>query len=129
VPETAKARSILIVDGYDALLRARRRKQQGWDENTQRVYNRHRSRVEGVHGEGKTQHGLRRAIRRGLVNVAIQVYLIAAVINLKRLARCGTISYPSSWHFRQVSRLIYCIVSTIQEFLNLRIVQLVPLRI
>jgi len=127
VPETAKARSILIVDGYDALLRARRRKQQGWDENTQRVYNRHRSRVEGVHGEGKTQHGLRRAIRRGLVNVAIQVYLIAAVINLKRLARNGTLSYPSSWHFRQVSRLIYCIVSTIQENLKLRMVQFVPI--
>jgi len=128
LPETAKVRTIVIVEGYEALLRARRRKQQGWDENTQRVYNRHRSRVEGVHGEGKTQHGLRRAIRRGLVNVAIQVYLIAAVINLKRLARGGAILYPSSWHFRQVSRLIYCFVSTIQEFLNLRMVQFVPIR-
>jgi hypothetical protein len=42
--------------------------------------------VEGVHGEAKTQHGLRRAVRRGLANVAIQVYLTAAVMNLKRLA-------------------------------------------
>jgi len=33
-----------------------------------------------------SQHGLRRAVRRGLENVAIQVYLTAAVINLKRLA-------------------------------------------
>lgn len=32
--------------------------------------------VEGIHGEAKTQHGLRRAVRRGL----------KAVINLKRLA-------------------------------------------
>ena len=87
VPETAKVRVILIVDGYEALLRARRRKNRGWDEDTQRVYNRHRVYVEGVHGEGKTQHGLRRAVRRGLANVAIQVYLIAAVINLKRLAK------------------------------------------
>jgi hypothetical protein len=78
---------ILIVDGYEALLRARRRKNRGWDEDTQRVYNRHRVYVEGVHGEGKTQHGLRRALRRGLANVAIQVYLIATVTNLKRLAR------------------------------------------
>ncbi len=39
-----------------------------------------------MHGEAKTQHGLRRAVRRGLVNVAIQAYLTAAVINLKRLA-------------------------------------------
>ncbi|HEW78614.1 MAG TPA: hypothetical protein ENH34_01415, partial [Phycisphaerales bacterium] len=30
-------------------------------------------------------HGLRRAVRRGLANVAIQAYLTAAVINLKRL--------------------------------------------
>jgi hypothetical protein len=42
--------------------------------------------VEGIHGEGKTQHGLRRAARRGLWNVAIQAYLTAAVLNLKRLA-------------------------------------------
>ncbi len=87
VPESAKVRMILIVDGYEALLRARRRKNRGWDEDTRRVYNRHRIYVEGAHGEGKTQHGLRRAIRRGLANVAIQVYLIAAVINLKRLAK------------------------------------------
>ena len=46
----------------------------------------HRNRVEGAHGEAKTQHGLRRAARRGLWNVAIQVYLTAAVMNLKRLA-------------------------------------------
>jgi len=39
-----------------------------------------------VHAEAKTRHGLRRAARRGLANVAIQVYLTAAVINLKRLA-------------------------------------------
>jgi hypothetical protein len=40
----------------------------------------------GRPGEAKTQHGLRRAARRGLANVAIQAYLTAAVINLKRLA-------------------------------------------
>jgi len=39
-----------------------------------------------MHGEAKTQHGLRRAVRRGLSNVVIQAYLTAAVINLKRLA-------------------------------------------
>jgi IS5 family transposase len=87
LPESAKVRSILIVDGYEALLRARREKLRGWDAETQRMYNHHRFRVEGVHGEAKTQHGLRRAVRRGLANVAIQVYLIAAVINLKRLAK------------------------------------------
>ena len=33
-----------------------------------------------------TPDSLRRAVRRGLANVAIQVYLTAAVMNLKRLA-------------------------------------------
>lgn len=80
-----KARSVLIVDGYEALLRARRRRRR-WDEATQGIYTRHRWRVEGVHAQAKTGHGLRRAVRRGLANVAIQVYLTAAVINLKRLA-------------------------------------------
>ena len=39
-----------------------------------------------MHGEAKTQHGLSRAVRRGLDNMSIQAYLTAAVINLKRLA-------------------------------------------
>jgi hypothetical protein len=39
-----------------------------------------------MHGEAKTQHGLRRAVRCGLANMSIQAYLTAAVINLKRLA-------------------------------------------
>ena len=85
LPPTAKVRVICIVDGYEALLRARRRKIE-WAKETMHWYSRHRWRVEGVHGEAKTQHGLRRAVRRGLMNVAIQVYLTAAVMNLKRLA-------------------------------------------
>ena len=85
IPASAKCRSILIVDGYEALLRARRRRTH-WDETTAEFYNRHRWRVEGAHGEAKTQHGLRRAVRRGMANVAIQAYMTAAVMNLKRLA-------------------------------------------
>lgn len=50
---------------------------------------RHRWMVEGRHGEAKTQHGLARAVRRGLDNVRIQAYLTAATMNLKRLARSG----------------------------------------
>jgi len=85
VPRTAKARTIHIVDGYEALLRARRERYR-WDDATKDRYRRHRWIVEGVHGEAKTQHGLRRAVRRGLDNVAIQVYLTATAMNLKRLA-------------------------------------------
>jgi len=85
VSSTAKVRTILITEGYESLLRARRR----WrdrDENIRDKYRRHKWRVEGAHGEAKTQHGLRRAVRRGLANVSVQVYFTAMVMNLKRLA-------------------------------------------
>ena len=85
ISATASVRTIKINHGYEALLRARRRKRNP-DETFVELYKRHRWRVEGMHGEAKTQHGLRRAVRRGLANVAIQAYLTAAVINLKRLA-------------------------------------------
>jgi transposase len=83
--EHVKSRSIMISNGYEALLRARRRHRNP-DKKFRQTYSRHRWKVEGMHGEAKTQHGLRRAVRRGLSNVAIQAYLTAAVINLKRLA-------------------------------------------
>lgn len=87
ISPTAHVRQILIVDGFTSLLRARRRKEKGWDEQTREKYIRHRWLVEGAHGRAKTHHGLRRAARRGLANVTIQSYLTAAVMNLKRLAK------------------------------------------
>jgi transposase len=42
--------------------------------------------VEGVFAEAKQWHGLRRAWRRGLGKMRVQCLLIAAVLNLKRLA-------------------------------------------
>jgi Transposase DDE domain len=78
-------RAILLHKDHPALLRARRkRRRRGAREH--RLYAQHRGRVEGIHGEAKTWHGLARAIRRGLANMQIQAYLTAAVINLKRLA-------------------------------------------
>lgn len=84
--ENVRSRTILISHGYEALLRARRRRRSP-DPKFTTMYRRHRWKLEGMHGEAKTQHGLRRAVRRGLDNVAIQAYLTAAVINLKRLAK------------------------------------------
>ncbi len=46
--------------------------------------------AEGVVGEAKTQHGLRRAICRGLDKVTIQALLTASVQNLKRLLKTQT---------------------------------------
>ena len=85
ISPSAAARVIVIGDGHEALLRARRKRCR-WGPTEHALYARHRWRAEGVHGEAKTCHGLRRAARRGLWNVAIQVYLTAAVLNLKRLA-------------------------------------------
>lgn len=78
-------KAVVLGDDYPALLRARRRREQ-WSEQDKALYTRHRWRVEGVHGEAKCQHGLARAVRRGLSNMKIQAYLTAAAINLKRLA-------------------------------------------
>jgi IS5 family transposase len=93
----ASSRVIVIGDGYEALLRARRRRQH-WSSHECGLYARHRWRVEGAHGEAKTQHGLRRAARRGVENVAVQVYLTAAVMNLKRLAAYCCALRLSVWY-------------------------------
>jgi len=85
ISAAAKVRIVLIVDSYESLLRARRRHRKK-DMKNRQIYTRHRWLTEGVHDEAKTQHGLRRAARRGLTNVTIQVYMTAIVMNLKRLA-------------------------------------------
>lgn len=78
-------KAVVIGDDYPALLRARRRREQ-WSGEDVRLYQRHRWRSEGYHGEAKSWHGLARAVRRGLSNMRIQAYLTAAAVNLKRLA-------------------------------------------
>ncbi|MBU8921377.1 MAG: transposase [Bacteroidales bacterium] len=87
VPPSGSARSILIVYGYTSLLRGRRRTQKRWlDNKFFESYKRHKWLVEGRQGEAKVQHGLRRAHRRGLAQVSIQVYMTAIAMNMKRLA-------------------------------------------
>lgn len=85
LPKGRTARTVMISNDYPALLRARRRRDR-WSAEDQRLYQRHRWRSEGYHGEAKTWHGLARAVRRGLGNMKIQAYLTAAAVNLKRLA-------------------------------------------
>src|SRR4051812_31939262 len=79
------SKGLVISHDHPALLRARRRRER-WSAADQRLYQRHRWRSEGFHGEAKTWHGLARAVRRGLQNMRIQAYLTASAINLKRLA-------------------------------------------
>ena len=78
-------KAVVVSDNHPALLRARRRKER-WSEEDARLYQRHRWRSEGFHGEAKCWHGLARAVRRGLQNMRIQAFLTAAAVNLKRLA-------------------------------------------
>ena len=78
-------KAVVVSDDHPALLRARRRKER-WSAEDARLYQRHRWRSEGFHGEAKCWHGLARAIRRGLQNMRVQAFLTAMAVNLKRLA-------------------------------------------
>ena len=94
LPPSGTVRTIELSAGYPALLRARRRRAR-WGAAEHALYARHRWRAEGVHGEAKVCHGLRRAARRRLWNVQIQAYLTATVQNLKRLAAfCRALPIP-----------------------------------
>ena len=50
-------KAVVAGDDYPALLRARRRRDR-WTDEDRRLYQRHRWRSEGYHGEAKTWHGL-----------------------------------------------------------------------
>jgi transposase-like protein len=53
------------------LLRARRRRER-WSKEDQQLYQRHRWRSEGFHGEAKTWHGLRLSRAAELVEMAVE---------------------------------------------------------
>jgi transposase len=89
-------KAVVISDHYPALLRARRRRER-WSAEDRRLYQRHRWRSEGFHGEAKTWHGLARAVRRGLDNMRIQAFLTAAAINLKRLTAALPALFVRLW--------------------------------
>ena len=96
LPPSGTKRQIVIPHDYPALLRARRRHAR-WSGEERRMYQRHRWRSEGFHGEAKTWHGLGRAVRRGLDNVKIQSCLTATAINLKRLAAALVVRLCALW--------------------------------
>jgi len=78
----APRRQLKVGVHHAALIRLRA------DSKTESFHRLYRSRapsVEGVFGEAKQWHGLRRAWRRGLPKMLVQSLLIATAINLKRL--------------------------------------------
>ena len=103
-------RTVLTADDHPALLRARRRKLRK-DEEDRRPCTRHRWRSEGFHGEVKTRHRLRRAVRRGLGNMKIQSCPTAAAINLKRLATALDARFPVSGMLRMREMLLSALLA------------------
>jgi transposase len=89
-------KAVVISAHYPALLRARRRRER-WSAEDARLYQRHRWRSEGFHGEAKTWHGLARAVRGGLENMRIQAFLTAAAVNLQRLAAALLTFFLALW--------------------------------
>jgi hypothetical protein len=117
------ARSVTLTDGYPALLRARRRYRRKLASD-RAAYHAHRFRVEGVHGEAKTWHGLNRATRRGLTNMRIQAWLTAAAINLKRLAKAFcALHWPYQAGFYARLRWLAAILAKSQPILLKRTTQ------
>ena len=96
LPKSRTSRTVLVPHEYPALLRARRRHRR-WGEEERRLWRRHMGRSEGYHGEAKSRHGLARAVRRGLANMRIQVYLTATAVNLKRLAAALAAGIFAHW--------------------------------
>ena len=76
-------RQLKVSSNHAALIRLRA------DSKTESFKHLYQSRapvIEGIFGEAKEWHGLRRAWRRGLSKMKVQCLLIAAIINFKRLA-------------------------------------------
>jgi transposase len=76
-------RALKVTSHHEALRRLRADSQ---TESFRQLYRCRAPVIEGVFAEAKQWHGLRRAWRRGLSKMRVQCLLIAAVINLKRLA-------------------------------------------
>lgn len=76
-------RVLKVSDHHAALIRLR---EDSKTESFKQLYRHRAPAVEGVFGEAKKWHSLGRAWRRGISKMRVQCLLIAAVINLKRLA-------------------------------------------
>lgn len=69
-------------------------------ESFKRLYRSRAPVIEGIFGEAKQWHGLRRAWRRGLRKMQVQCLLVAAVLNFKRLAARFGLLLPSATAIR-----------------------------
>ncbi len=78
----ARYRMLEVSEHHAAMIRLRADSQ---TESFRKLYRARAPVIEGIFAEGKQWHGLGRAWRRGLAKMRIQCFLIAAVLNFKRL--------------------------------------------
>jgi len=104
---TRSSRRQLKVGSNHAALRRLRADSQ--TDSFRKLYRSRAPVIEGIFAEAKLWHGLRRAWRRGLSKMRVQCFLIAAVLNLKRLTAVFYLLYTPQhrhkncfWHHRTV---------------------------
>ena len=90
---SGKARTLKFSRHEAALDRARARQETA---AAKRAARERRICSERMFAEAKTNHGLRRAQRRGHCNVHVQALLTATVLNLKRYLRAATRAFPAA---------------------------------
>jgi transposase len=95
----SKRRVLHVRPHHDALARLRAAAK---TDRFRALYRMRQAVIEGVNGEAKQWHGLRRAARRGLANVLIQCLLVAAVLNFKRLMAAQS---PIAWILWAISAI------------------------
>jgi transposase len=104
----ATQRTLKVSAHHGALIRLRA------DSQTESFWQLYRTRapvIEGIFGEGKQWHGLRRAWRRGLSNMLIQSLLVAAVMNFKRLM-------AASAPFLPLYRAVFVLVTAVLRMMR-----------
>lgn len=105
-------RQLKVSANHAALIRLRADSK---TESFKQIYQSRAPVIEGIFGEAKEWHGLRRAWRRGLRKMMVQCLLIATVINFKRLMAVFYISMVFKNAFRMMFKVIF---DVIYQFLN-----------
>ena len=103
-------RTLKVSVNHGALIRLRA------DSKTDSFRQLYRSRapvVEGIFAEAKQWHGLRRAWRRGLSRMRVQCFLIAAVLNLKRLVGASNPLFTCNMALKNVAQPVFRIIADV----------------
>jgi len=106
---TYSRREIKVSSSHGSLVRLRADSK---TESFKELYRQRAPVIEGVFAEAKQWHGLARAWRRGLMKMRMQSFLIAAVMNYKRL---GTLYRIVLLVISRFERKLQCIWSNLRD--------------